>query len=79
MSGVDLDPIVADIAELVAIESVSTTPGYERELERAASWAVSRIERMGGQASVLRPNGKPLVVGEVAASSNASDARDVLA
>jgi hypothetical protein len=49
---------------------VSTTPGYEEPLERAAAWAVSRIERIGGTATVLRPAGKPLVVGDVSASKN---------
>jgi hypothetical protein len=48
VSRAELDALIADIAEL-AIESVSTTPGYEEPLERAAAWAVSRIERIGGR------------------------------
>lgn len=69
--------LVAELAELIAIPSISADPDRADDLRRAADWVVGRIERAGGTAEIQVRNERPLVVGEVAAT-NGADAPTVI-
>ena len=64
--------LVAELAELVAIPSISADPEHADDLTRAAEWVVERIVRAGGTAAIEVRNGRPLVIGEVTASTGPS-------
>jgi acetylornithine deacetylase/succinyl-diaminopimelate desuccinylase-like protein len=67
------------LAELIAIPSVSADPARAGDVEAAASWVASRIREAGGEVEVVKWNGgRPLVVGEVAASKRADSSPTVL-
>ena len=67
------------LAELVAIPSVSADPAHAKDVEAAADWVAQRIRGAGGTAEVVPWNGgRPLVIGEVAASERADSAPTVL-
>jgi acetylornithine deacetylase/succinyl-diaminopimelate desuccinylase-like protein len=67
------------LAELIAIPSVSADPEHVRDVEAAAEWVANSIKRAGGTADVVPWNGgRPLVIGEVAASEKADSAPTVL-
>ena len=73
-------PLFDELAELVAIPSVSPDESCADEVIRAAEWVAGRIRRIGGESTVLRaPDRPPLVVGEVPASRLPGSARDVIA
>jgi acetylornithine deacetylase/succinyl-diaminopimelate desuccinylase-like protein len=63
------DALVAELAELIAIPSVSADPERAGDVRRAAEWVAERIRRAGGTAELQERGGRPLVVGEVAAST----------
>ncbi len=63
------EALLRDLLEWLRIPSISTEPGYEEELGRAAAWAVERVREAGGSADLVRiGDGNPLVVGELQAS-----------
>jgi acetylornithine deacetylase/succinyl-diaminopimelate desuccinylase-like protein len=67
------------LAELVAIPSVSADPAHTKDVEAAAEWVSNRIKGAGGTAEVVPWNGgRPLVIGEIAASERADSAPTVL-
>ena len=67
------------LAELIAIPSVSADPAHAGDVKAAADWVADRIRGAGGEAEVLPWNdGRPLVIGEVAASQKADSAPTVL-
>ncbi len=67
------------LAELIAIPSVSADPAHVGDVEAAASWVAERIRGAGGTADVVPWNGgRPLVIGELRASENAESAPTVL-
>jgi acetylornithine deacetylase/succinyl-diaminopimelate desuccinylase-like protein len=67
------------LAELIAIPSVSADPSHAQDVEAAAAWVVDRIRAAGGEADVVRwDGGRPLVVGEIAASRRPETAPTVL-
>jgi len=69
----------AELAELVAIPSVSADPVHAGDVEAAAAWVAERIRAAGGTADVVPWNGgRPLVIGEVAASERPERAPTVL-
>ena len=69
----------AELAEFVAIPSVSADPAHEGDVEAAAAWVVEKIRRGGGTADALPwRGGRPLVIGEIRASENADAAPTVL-
>jgi acetylornithine deacetylase/succinyl-diaminopimelate desuccinylase-like protein len=70
------DELVAALAELIAIPSVSADPAHADDVRRAADWVVARIEAAGGAAEIEDRGGRPLVIGEVPASGG--DAPTVL-
>jgi acetylornithine deacetylase/succinyl-diaminopimelate desuccinylase-like protein len=67
------------LAELIAIPSISADPERAGDVEAAADWVAGRIREAGGEVEVMKWNGgRPLVVGEVAASKRADSAPTVL-
>ena len=69
----------SQLAELIAIPSVSADPARAGDVEAAAAWVAERIRGAGGEAEVRPWNGgRPLVVGEVAASKDPSSAPTLL-
>ena len=67
------------LAELIAIPSVSADPEHAKDVVAAADWVAERIRGAGGTADVVPWNGgRPLVIGEVAASEKADSAPSVL-
>ena len=71
------DALVAELAELIAIPSVSADPAHAADLARAAEWVAGRIGAAGGEVEIAERAGRPLVLGEVPASRG--DAPAVLA
>lgn len=69
----------AQLTELIAIPSVSADPAHAGDVEAAAAWVAERIRGAGGEVEILQRNGgRPIVVGEVAASNRADSAPTVL-
>jgi acetylornithine deacetylase/succinyl-diaminopimelate desuccinylase-like protein len=67
------------LAELIAIPSVSADPAHAGDVVAAADWVADRIRTAGGTADVVPWNGgRPLVIGEVPASERADSAPTVL-
>jgi acetylornithine deacetylase/succinyl-diaminopimelate desuccinylase-like protein len=67
------------LAELIAIPSVSADPAHAGDVEAAAAWVAERIRGAGGTAHVVPWNGgRPLVIGEVVASEHPESAPTVL-
>ncbi|HJS49509.1 MAG TPA: M20/M25/M40 family metallo-hydrolase [Gaiellaceae bacterium] len=67
------------LAELIAIPSVSADPAHAEDVERAAVWVAERIRSAAGTADVVPWNGgRPLVVGEFPASESPESAPTVL-
>lgn len=71
------EALVDELAELIAIPSVSADASHAADVRRAADWVVDRIVRAGGEAGIEDRNGRPLVVGRVPASTG-DDAPTVL-
>ena len=67
------------LAELIAIPSVSADPAHATDVVAAATWVADRIRAAGGAADVVPWNGgRPLVIGEVGASERPEAAPTVL-
>jgi acetylornithine deacetylase/succinyl-diaminopimelate desuccinylase-like protein len=64
------DQLVAELSELIAIPSVSADAPHAGDLTRAAEWVAARIRGAGGEVEIAERDGRPLVLGEVAASMN---------
>lgn len=68
-----------ELAELVAIPSVSADPAHAGDVVAAAEWVASKIRAGGGTAELVAGGGgRPLVVGEIAASHRPESAPTVL-
>jgi acetylornithine deacetylase/succinyl-diaminopimelate desuccinylase-like protein len=65
------EQLVAELAELIAIPSVSADAEHAGDVRRAADWVAQRIEAMGGAVEIQERGGRPLVLGEVRASTGA--------
>lgn len=73
-----LDVLVAELAELIAIPSVSADPAHQADVAAAAEWVAERIRGAGGSAEVISWGERPLVVGEIRASRESESAPTVL-
>jgi acetylornithine deacetylase/succinyl-diaminopimelate desuccinylase-like protein len=69
--------LVSELAEWIAIPSVSADPAHSGDVERAGDWLAAKIREAGGTAARIDWHGQPLVFGEVVASSG-RDAPTVL-
>ena len=72
------DELVAELAELIAIPSVSADPEHQADVAAAAAWIAERIRRAGGAAEVVPWGERPLVVGEIPASTSQETAPTIL-
>jgi len=68
----------SELAELLAIPSVSADPLQADDVRAAADWVRAFVERAGGAAELVDWHGRPLVIGELRASSGADDAPTVI-
>jgi acetylornithine deacetylase/succinyl-diaminopimelate desuccinylase-like protein len=68
----------AELAELIAIPSVSADPAHREDVKRAGEWACDFIRRIGGTAALTPFGERELALGEIRASNGASDAPTVL-
>jgi acetylornithine deacetylase/succinyl-diaminopimelate desuccinylase-like protein len=72
------EALVAELAELVAIPSVSADAAHAADVETAASWVAERIREGGGTAELVPWGSRPLVIGEIAASVKPETAPTIL-
>ena len=72
------DSLVAELAELIAIPSVSADPAHQADVAAAAAWVAERVRRAGGDAEVIPWGERPLVVGEIRASQSPETAPTIL-
>ena len=68
----------AELAELIAIPSVSADPAHRDDVKRAGEWVCDLIRRIGGTAELTPFGERELVLGEIRASNGAGDAPTVL-
>jgi len=68
----------AELAELIAIPSVSADPAHRDDVRRAGEWVCDFIRRIGGTAELVPFGERELMLGEVRASHGAADAPTVL-
>jgi acetylornithine deacetylase/succinyl-diaminopimelate desuccinylase-like protein len=68
----------AELAELIAIPSVSADPVHREDVRLAGEWVCDFIRRIGGTAELTPFGEKELALGEIRASNGASDAPTVL-
>jgi acetylornithine deacetylase/succinyl-diaminopimelate desuccinylase-like protein len=68
----------AELAELIAIPSVSADPAHREDVKRAGEWVCDLIRRSGGAAELTPFGERELVLGEIPASNGAADAPTVL-
>jgi acetylornithine deacetylase/succinyl-diaminopimelate desuccinylase-like protein len=72
------DELRSELAELIAIPSISADPAHAGDVLAAAEWIADRIRGAGGTADVVIANERPLVIGEVPASEKHETAPTVL-
>jgi acetylornithine deacetylase/succinyl-diaminopimelate desuccinylase-like protein len=63
----------AELAELIAIPSVSADPAHRDDVKRAGEWVCELIRRCGGTAELTPVDARELVLGEIPASDGAGD------
>jgi len=68
----------AELAELIAIPSVSADAAHASDVEAAAAWIAERIRGGGGAAELVPWGPRPLVIGEIGASARPESAPTVL-
>ncbi|HEY3551343.1 MAG TPA: M20/M25/M40 family metallo-hydrolase [Gaiellaceae bacterium] len=68
----------AELAELIAIPSVSADPAHREDVKRAGEWVCDFIRRIGGTAELTPFGERELALGEIAASNGAANAPTIL-
>lgn len=72
------DTLRDQLAEFIAIPSVSADAGHAADIVAAGEWVASHIRASGGSAELVPWGARPLVIGEVAASQRPESAPTVL-
>jgi len=72
------EPWFDELAELIAIPSVSADPDHAGDVRRAAEWVRDTVVSAGGEAALVETARQPLVIGEIRASENTGAAPTVL-
>jgi acetylornithine deacetylase/succinyl-diaminopimelate desuccinylase-like protein len=72
------DTLRDQLAEFIAIPSVSADAGHAADIVTAAEWVATHIRATGGSAELVPWGARPLVIGEVAASERPESAPTVL-
>jgi acetylornithine deacetylase/succinyl-diaminopimelate desuccinylase-like protein len=70
--------MLTQLAEWIAIPSVSADPAHADDVRSAGEWLCERVRAAGGKAEIVSWEGQPLAIGEVRASSGAESAPTVL-
>ena len=73
-----LESLEEELAELIAIPSVSADAAHATDVLAAAAWVRDRILRTGGEAEVVDWHGRPLTIGDLRASRDAERAPTIL-
>jgi acetylornithine deacetylase/succinyl-diaminopimelate desuccinylase-like protein len=68
----------AELAELIAIPSVSADPAHRDDVKRAGEWVCEFVRRIGGSAELTPVGERELALGEIPASNGAGKAPTVL-
>ena len=68
----------AELAELIAIPSVSADPAHRADVKRAGEWVCDFIRRIGGTAELTPFGERELALGEIPASNGGGNAPTVL-
>ena len=68
----------AELAELIAIPSVSADPAHREDVKRAGEWVCELVRRIGGTAGLTPFGERELALGEIPASNGGGDAPTVL-
>ncbi len=58
-----------ELAELIAIPSVSADPARADDVGRAAEWLAAFVRGAGGSAEVVPTDTQPLILGDLSASN----------
>jgi acetylornithine deacetylase/succinyl-diaminopimelate desuccinylase-like protein len=67
-----------ELREFIAIPSVSADPAHQEDLRRAAEWVRDFVKRAGGEAELVPMGERDLVIGDIAANANGTDAPTVM-
>jgi acetylornithine deacetylase/succinyl-diaminopimelate desuccinylase-like protein len=67
-----------ELSEFLRIPSVSADPAHADDVVRAAEWVADKIRRSGGEAELHPLGERPLVVGEIPASTDPGSAPTIL-
>ena len=59
-----------ELAELLRIPSVSADPAHAADVQQAAEWLAEFVRGAGGSAEVVETDTHPLILGDIASSSN---------
>ena len=72
------EALVAELAEFIAIPSVSADAAHAADIESAGTWIAARIRDGGGTAELVPWGARPLVIGEIQASASPDSAPTIL-
>jgi acetylornithine deacetylase/succinyl-diaminopimelate desuccinylase-like protein len=72
------DAYRAELAELIAIPSISADSAHAGDVRAAGEWVCEYVRSAGGEAELVDWHGQPLAIGEVHASSAAAEAPTVM-
>jgi acetylornithine deacetylase/succinyl-diaminopimelate desuccinylase-like protein len=79
VSAAPIDPTwLAELAELLRIPSVSADPGHAADVVQAGEWIADKVRRSGGEAELVPYGERPMVVGEIRASTDPVNAPTIL-
>jgi acetylornithine deacetylase/succinyl-diaminopimelate desuccinylase-like protein len=67
-----------ELADLLRIPSVSAEPAHTGEVVQAAEWIADKVRRSGGEAELVPYGERPMVIGEIRASTDAANAPTIL-
>jgi acetylornithine deacetylase/succinyl-diaminopimelate desuccinylase-like protein len=72
------DAYRAELAELIAIPSISADSAHAGDVRAAGEWVCEYVRSAGGEAELLDWHGQPLAIGELRASSASAEAPTVM-
>jgi acetylornithine deacetylase/succinyl-diaminopimelate desuccinylase-like protein len=79
VSAAPIDPTwLAELADLLRIPSVSADPGHTADVVQAGEWIADKVRRSGGEAELVPYGERPMVVGEIRASTDPANAPTIL-
>jgi acetylornithine deacetylase/succinyl-diaminopimelate desuccinylase-like protein len=67
-----------ELREFIAIPSVSADPAHRDDVRRAAEWVRDFVKRTGGEAELVRQGDSDLVIGDIPANANGTEAPTVM-